>query len=270
MLRCSLIWWSKNNRIRKVNSRKGFWCQDYSQSHSSPISHISALPKLQEFAGRVSKQMYLFWSVKPCSLYCDAHANLKQTDICGRIKCQKRGRLFWVFSKRNPLYQPTMYQRRCKTTLFGQSAGLSIPRSLVRIRPKLKKKLRTQIYIDLSYIDPQGRVLNYCCKYWKQSSINMCVFHYCPQTDAVFMRSPGAPLPNISYAYTLLLDSFLVQWDCISYTLIQCVQWAAWFWCAGFCGVEPREMPNNNAKLFCLANIANTPKLALAICDSPY
>ena len=43
----------------------------------------------------------------------------------------------------------------------GQSAGLSIPRSSVRFRWN-PKELRTQIYMDLSYIDPQARVLNYC------------------------------------------------------------------------------------------------------------
>jgi len=33
----------------------------------------------------------------------------------------------------------------------------------VWFRQKLKK-LKTQIYIDLRYIDPQARVLNYCFK----------------------------------------------------------------------------------------------------------
>jgi len=47
---------------------------------------------------------------------------------------------------------------RCKTSSVGNSAGLSIPRSSVRFQQKLKK-LRTQIYIDLRYIDPQARVL---------------------------------------------------------------------------------------------------------------
>ena len=52
------------------------------------------------------------------------------------------------------------YPRRCKTNSVGQSAGLLIPRLSVRFRQKLKKS-RTQIYIDLSYIEPQARVLNY-------------------------------------------------------------------------------------------------------------
>ena len=49
--------------------------------------------------------------------------------------------------------------RRRKTSSAGQSAGLLIPRSSVRFRQKLKKQT-TQIYMDLSYIDPQARVLN--------------------------------------------------------------------------------------------------------------
>jgi len=34
---------------------------------------------------------------------------------------------------------------------------------LVRFRQKLQKP-RSQIYMDLRYIDPQARLLNYCCK----------------------------------------------------------------------------------------------------------
>ena len=52
---------------------------------------------------------------------------------------------------------------RCKTSSVCQSAGLLIPRSSVRFRQKLKKS-RTQSYMDLSYIDPQARVLGYCYK----------------------------------------------------------------------------------------------------------
>ena len=51
--------------------------------------------------------------------------------------------------------------RRCKISSVGQSAGLSVPRSSVRFRQKFKKP-RTQIYMDLRYIDPQARVLSYC------------------------------------------------------------------------------------------------------------
>ena len=55
--------------------------------------------------------------------------------------------------------------RRCKTSTVGRSAGLSVPRSSVRFRQKLKTPTpRTQIYMDLKYIDPQARVLNYCSK----------------------------------------------------------------------------------------------------------
>ena len=53
-----------------------------------------------------------------------------------------------------------VHPKRCKTSSVGQSAGLLILRSSVRFRQKLKK-LRTQIYMDLRYIDPQTRVLNY-------------------------------------------------------------------------------------------------------------
>ena len=53
--------------------------------------------------------------------------------------------------------------RRYKTSSVGQSAGPLIPRSSVRLRQKLKNPI-TQIKMDLSYIDPQARVLNYCYK----------------------------------------------------------------------------------------------------------
>ena len=55
------------------------------------------------------------------------------------------------------------YLKRCKTSSVGQSAGLSIPRSSVRFRQKIKNP-RTQIYMDLRYINPQARVLNHCFK----------------------------------------------------------------------------------------------------------
>ena len=53
--------------------------------------------------------------------------------------------------------------RRCKTSSVGQSAGLLILRSSVRFRQKLKNP-RTQIYMDLRYIDPQARIRKYCYK----------------------------------------------------------------------------------------------------------
>ena len=56
-----------------------------------------------------------------------------------------------------------IHPKRCKTSSVGQSTGLLILRSSVRFRQKLKK-LRTQIYMDLRYIDPQARVLNYFYK----------------------------------------------------------------------------------------------------------
>ena len=53
------------------------------------------------------------------------------------------------------------YPRRCKISLVGQSAGLSIPRSFVRFWQK-NPRSRNQIYVDLNYIDSQARVPNYC------------------------------------------------------------------------------------------------------------
>ena len=57
------------------------------------------------------------------------------------------------------------HRRRFKISSVGQSAGPVIPtrKSSVRFRQKLKKP-RTQIYMDLSCIDPQARVLNYFYK----------------------------------------------------------------------------------------------------------
>ena len=56
-----------------------------------------------------------------------------------------------------------IHPTRFTTSSVGQSVGLPIPRSSVRCRQKFKKP-RTQIYMDLSYIDPQTRVQNYCWK----------------------------------------------------------------------------------------------------------
>ena len=53
--------------------------------------------------------------------------------------------------------------RRWETSSVVQSAGLLIPRSSVLFWQKIKKP-RTQTYMDLSYIDPQTRILNYCYK----------------------------------------------------------------------------------------------------------
>ena len=69
-----------------------------------------------------------------------------------------------------PFADLTLYLRRCTTSSVGQSVGLSVPRSSVRFRQILNKS-RTQIYMGLRYIDPQARVLNYCSKQSKQSSI---------------------------------------------------------------------------------------------------
>ena len=38
------------------------------------------------------------------------------------------------------------------------------PKDVGSIPAKTQKKTRIQIYMDLSYIDPQARVLNDCCK----------------------------------------------------------------------------------------------------------
>jgi len=35
---------------------------------------------------------------------------------------------------------------------------------VVDLIPTKLQEPRTQIYMDLNYIDPQARVLNYCCK----------------------------------------------------------------------------------------------------------
>jgi len=53
------------------------------------------------------------------------------------------------------------------------SASLGYPLSVFNKNSTLKPNLITQIYMDLSYIDPQARVLNYCSKYQKQSSIKL-------------------------------------------------------------------------------------------------
>ena len=53
--------------------------------------------------------------------------------------------------------------RQCETSSVGQSAGLIIPRSSVPFRQKLQKP-RTQLCMDLNYIDPETRALSYCYK----------------------------------------------------------------------------------------------------------
>ena len=55
------------------------------------------------------------------------------------------------------------YEPEPPCSLVSQSAGLLIPRSSVRFRQKLRK-LRTEIYTDFSYTDPQARVQNCCFK----------------------------------------------------------------------------------------------------------
>jgi len=63
------------------------------------------------------------------------------------------------------------YPRRYKTSSVGQRAGLSILRSSVRFREKLKfEKSITQFYMNSSHVDPEAGVLNYCFKGQKQSS----------------------------------------------------------------------------------------------------
>jgi len=58
----------------------------------------------------------------------------------------------------------SVYPRQCKTSSANQSVGLSILRSSIWFWQKLKKNPRSQIYMNLSYIDPQASVLNYCFK----------------------------------------------------------------------------------------------------------
>jgi len=50
------------------------------------------------------------------------------------------------------------FDLKCKRGSFGQSEAVLIPRSSVRFR----QNPSTQIPKDLTYIDPQSRVLNYC------------------------------------------------------------------------------------------------------------
>ena len=53
--------------------------------------------------------------------------------------------------------------RYSKTSSLGQSARLSITKSSPGSIPaKPQKKTRTQVYMDLNYIDPQARILNVC------------------------------------------------------------------------------------------------------------
>ena len=57
----------------------------------------------------------------------------------------------------------TLASKTMQNSSIGQSAGLSILRSSVWFRQKnnpTKNKPRTQIYLYLSYTDPQARVLN--------------------------------------------------------------------------------------------------------------
>ena len=73
-------------------------------------------------------------------------------------------RVLPIFARaRESTRERIVYLRRCKTSSVGQSAGLAIMRSPVRFRQKLKSP-RTRIYMDLSYIDPQAKVLKYCFK----------------------------------------------------------------------------------------------------------
>jgi len=48
---------------------------------------------------------------------------------------------------------------------------------LVRYRQKLQK-LRTRIYMDLNYIDPQTKVLNYCYKWYKRMHLRSGDFQF--------------------------------------------------------------------------------------------
>ena len=52
--------------------------------------------------------------------------------------------------------------RRCERSLVGHSTGLTIQRSSVRFRHKKSKIEKSNLHMDLNYIDPQARVLDYC------------------------------------------------------------------------------------------------------------
>ena len=111
-----------------------------------------------------------------------------------------------------PFADLMLYQRRCETSSVGQSVGLSVPRSSVRFRQKLKKS-RTQIYMDLRYIDPQARVLFYCSKRSKQSSINA-------NDEVILSLSPPPPL-----SFLLVFLDMRISLRCVSPHLFvpQCV-----------------------------------------------
>jgi len=104
--------------------------------------------------------------------------------------------------------------------------GLFIPRSSVRFRQKLQKS-RTWIYMDLRYIDPQARVLNYCYKYQRLSSISrltkytiskdlyVCVEY--PMIHDIGVLDPRIPIYRCARhnsSYTLILE-FSTPISCI-------------------------------------------------------
>jgi len=62
-----------------------------------------------------------------------------------------------------PLYHSVSETMKTSSVCQPESAGQLILRSSVRFRQKLKKP-RTRICMDLRYIDPQAKVLNYCYK----------------------------------------------------------------------------------------------------------
>ena len=120
----------------------------------------------------------------PCSMGRDGHSKEDRNDgsnccavsrrICSRLCRYTRNYGIYIYQRRSNSKRTTFEivlcmttnltnPKRCKTSSVGQSAGLLILRSSVRFRQKLNK-LRTQIYMDLRYIDPQARVLNYFYK----------------------------------------------------------------------------------------------------------
>ena len=127
------------------------------RQHALLRSPVFTLPTLHSFLSGACHLMThgsnLTWWVMLCR--CDfllvsrCDSKLK----AGKITHLKGGGVSYTY-KLGTFSSP----RWCKTSSVGQSAGLLILRSSVRFRQKLKKP-RTQIYMDLSYIDPQARVV---------------------------------------------------------------------------------------------------------------
>jgi len=94
----------------------------------------------------VTVLMSILWMHQLCVLYRQllllSLGVLRRRGVVRKYWLNSFGLLSLDLSSQNP--------RRCKTSLVGQSAGRSVPRSSVRFRPKLPKS-RTQLYIWATY-----------------------------------------------------------------------------------------------------------------------